>query len=88
MADESQRGQQRATSGTVEGKYANHFQIGHNAFEFVLDFGQLFADDAAERFHTRIVTSPRHAKEVLTLLRESINEYECSFGSIEMELQK
>src|ERR1700736_3824922 len=27
-----------STQGAIEGKYANYFQIGHNAFEFLLDF--------------------------------------------------
>ncbi len=66
--------------GSREGKYANHFQVGHNAFEFLLDFGQFFSD--REYFHTRIVTSPRHAKDLLTLLGESIERYECTFGFI------
>ncbi len=26
----------------LEGRYANYFEIGHNAFEFVLDLGQLY----------------------------------------------
>ncbi len=25
--------------GETEGRYANYFKVGHNAFEFLLDFG-------------------------------------------------
>jgi hypothetical protein len=71
----------------VEGGYANHLQIGHNAFEFLIDFGQLFADEKREHLHTRIVTSPRHAKELLTLLRDAIHQYERSFRAIVVEEQ-
>jgi hypothetical protein len=64
------------------GKYANYFQIGHNAFEFLLDFGQLFSGDQTEHLHTRIVTSPRQAKELLILLEKSLGHYETAFGCI------
>ena len=69
----------------VDVRYANHFQIGHNDFEFVLDFGQLFSDGRAERLHTRIVTTPRQAREFLTLLNRSVAQYEESFGPINMD---
>jgi hypothetical protein len=81
MPDESHQSEGSTSSGGV-GRYANHFQIGHNAFEFLIDFGQLFADGKREHFHTRIVTSPRHAKELLELLRQSIEQYERSLGPI------
>ena len=41
--------------------YANYLRVGHNAFEFFLDFGQRFDDSGEEQYHTRIVTSPQHA---------------------------
>lgn len=71
-----------STQGAIEGKYANYFQIGHNAFEFLLDFGQLYSDGRRERFHTRIVTSPSYAKELLKVLGESVEQYETQFGAI------
>lgn len=27
--------------GELEGRYANTFKVGHNAFEFLVDFGQV-----------------------------------------------
>ena len=42
----------------LEGRYANHFDVGHNAFEFVIDFGQAYDPADVCRSHTRIVTSP------------------------------
>jgi len=67
---------------TVEGKYANYFRIGHNAFEFILEFAQLYSDPAMERVHTRIVTSPAYAKELLGVLNQAMTEYERTFGAI------
>jgi len=68
------------TQGGIDGKYANYFQVGHNAFEFLLDFGQVYSDGTPEHFHTRIVTSPSYAKELLKVLSESIQQYETTFG--------
>ena len=86
MADkpsESQASSQR----DLEGKYANYFQIGHNAFEFVVDFGQLYSDGQQEQIHTRIVTGPSYAKEFLVLLEQSVEQYEEHFGVITPERQ-
>jgi len=74
-----------AGHGAVEGKYANYFEIGHNAFEFLLDFGQLYSDGKQEQIHTRIVTSPSYAKELLKVLGESVERYEQNFGSIKQD---
>jgi hypothetical protein len=35
-------------AGALEGKYANYFKVGHNAFEFILDFGQLYLETQEE----------------------------------------
>jgi hypothetical protein len=58
-----------------ETPYANFFQIGHNAFEFLLEFGQQEAS-----IHTRIYVSPQHARMLADLLIESFREYETAFG--------
>lgn len=66
----------------VEGRYANSFHVGHNAAEFVVDFGQYFPADAGEQMHTRIITNPAYAKALLAVLAESIEAYERAFGPI------
>lgn len=66
----------------AEGRYANYFQVGHNMLEFILDFGQSFSDGRAEYFHTRIITSPSYAQELLRVLQDSIRQYESVFGPI------
>jgi hypothetical protein len=69
-------------SKKLEGKYANYFKVGHNAFEFVLDFGQYYPEIEEAELYTRIITSPRYAKELLNTLQESIERHESSYGSI------
>lgn len=66
----------------LEGRYANHFRVGHNAFEFVIDFGQFYKDHDSERFHTRVIVNPAYAKQLLTTLAGSIDDYEQLFGVI------
>ena len=73
------------TSGAekkIEGRYANFFKVGHNAFEFVLDFGQYYRENEDAELYTRIITSPFYAKSLLKTLNESILRYELNFGAI------
>jgi hypothetical protein len=71
--------------GEPEGRYANYFKVGHNAFEFLLDFGQFYAESQRAQFHTRIVTTPFYAMSFLGTLRQSLERYEQTFGAIPRE---
>lgn len=71
-----------AETNEVEGKYANYLRVGHNAFEFIMEFAQVFAETAGEKAHTRIITSPPYAKEMLSVLQRAVAEYEGAFGTI------
>ncbi len=66
----------------LEGRYANYFQVGHNAFEFVLDFGQLYPEADVPALHTRIVANPAYVKAFLHLLSDALEVYRQSFGDI------
>ncbi len=69
----------------LEGRYANYFQIGHNALEILLDFGQFYPESEVLLFHTRIITNPVCAKVLFALLQETISQYEQTFGVIPEE---
>jgi hypothetical protein len=71
----------------IEGRYANYFNVGHNAFEVVLVFGQFYEGNAQSQLHTRIVTSPGYAKTLLELLRDSVQKYEEAYGPIRTATQ-
>ena len=71
----------RDDGGEIRELYANFFKVGHNASEFLLDFGRQF-DQEPEQFYQRIVTSPGHAKALSGLLQKSVSEYEGRFGQI------
>jgi len=69
-------------NGEPNGRYANYFTVGHNAFEFVFDFGQFHTQGRPAPLHTRIIMTPVYAKSLLGLLQESIDRYEQLFGTI------
>jgi hypothetical protein len=68
--------------GEPNGRYANYFTVGHNAFEFVFDFGQIHTEGRRAPLHTRIITTPVYAKSLLGLLKQSIEQHEQLFGTI------
>lgn len=69
----------RAASGDVDGVYANYVEIGHNRYEFVLDFGQRYGDHA-NVFLVRIVTHPVYARALLDTLEDALRQYELEWG--------
>jgi hypothetical protein len=79
MDSEQRSGQ---TSNPPEGRYANYFKIGQNAFELIIDCGQCYSDTDEPQIHTRIITSPRYGKAFLKLLSNSLDEYEKTYGPL------
>jgi len=69
-------------SPDTKGSYANYFEVGHTAFEFVLDFGEAYAGTATGVCHTRVVTSPVYAVALLEVLKKSVADYQAKFGAI------
>ena len=63
-----------------KGLYANYFEVGHTALEFVLDFGQRYEGKDESPCHTRIVMSPLYAEELLRTLNESLEQFRERFG--------
>lgn len=59
----------------LDARYANYFEVGHNPFEFVLEFGQMYEGEAGS-IHTRIVTSPNYAKAFLALLQTAMDAFD------------
>ena len=69
--------------GPKKGSYANYFEVGHTAFEVVIDFGQTYAGRRPSPCHTRIVMSPVYARALLQTLEKSLGEYQDQFGKTE-----
>ncbi len=66
----------------LEGRYANYVKVGHNAFEFVIEFGQCYDDDKNAYMHSKIMSSPAYVKEFFRTLQKSLEEYEENYGEI------
>jgi uncharacterized protein DUF3467 len=62
--------------------YANYYEVGHNAFEFLIDFGQFQPEFGTVRMHSRMVMGPVHAKLLARLLGEAIARFEAEHGEI------
>jgi len=69
-------------SSLGEGRYANYFEVGHNLFEFVLDFGQSGQENEPIRIYVRIITTPEGASTLSRLLEEALGRYRATFGPI------
>jgi Protein of unknown function (DUF3467) len=62
--------------------YANYFEVGHNPYEFLLDFGQFQSEAAGVVLHTRIALGPPHAKLLAEMLRGAVHKFEADNGPI------
>ena len=73
--------QVRAAVRDPQGKYANYFDVGVNANELVIDFGQFYGRGTQPTVHTRIVTTAAYGRELLGMLKRSMGELESHSAS-------
>lgn len=62
--------------------YANYFEVGHNAFEFLIDAGQVEPQSGNIQLMNRLAVSPVHAKLLAQLLARSIDQFEATHHEI------
>jgi hypothetical protein len=73
----------------IRGRYANFFKVGHNAYEFVIDFCQYFPSNGTcpenekAELCQRFIISSAYAKGLLKVIQQSIEEYEKAYGIID-----
>lgn len=63
-------------------RYANYFEVGHNPYEFLIDFGQFQPDAGEVVLHCRIALNPAHAKMLSRMLRGAVDRYEAENGPL------
>lgn len=63
-------------------RYSNYFEIGHNPYEFLIEFGQFQPEAESVMLHTRIIFGPTHAKLLEHMLRDAVSSYEAEHGEI------
>ena len=71
----------------AEGIYSNLAIITHSPAEFVLDFTRVVPGSPKAKVHSRIITTPQHAKMLLKALQDNINKFESRFGEIKVDGQ-
>jgi hypothetical protein len=75
MKEESEKRQEvKLRRSAKEARYANYFQVGYNAFEFLLEFGQ-----HEGRIHTSIYMSPQHARLFRDVLQNALDQFEATY---------
>ncbi|MCA8204154.1 DUF3467 domain-containing protein [Burkholderia sp. AU33545] len=62
--------------------YANYFEVGHNAFEFLIDAGQVEPQTGNVQLMSRVAVSPVHAKLLAQLLASAIAQFEAAHHAI------
>jgi len=83
MAESKRRNESRSKTKQLEARYTNYFEVGHNAFEFIFDFGQYHPENSEARMHSRIVTGPVYAKLMAELLQDAVKRFEQEHGVIQ-----
>lgn len=78
MAD--QQLQVKATDEVLRGAYANALQVSHTKDEIVFDFLSLVPPQG--QLVSRVITSPSHAKRILTALEDNLKKYEAQYGAL------
>jgi hypothetical protein len=63
-------------------RYSNYFEVGHNAYEFLIDFGQYQPELSEVVLHTRIVAGPTLTKLLHDMVHNAISQYESENGPI------
>lgn len=63
-------------------RYSNYFEVGHNAYEFLIDFGQFQPEVEGVVLHTRIAVGPTHAKLLAATLGKAVAQHEAEHGTI------
>ncbi|OGS41188.1 MAG: hypothetical protein A2506_00760 [Elusimicrobia bacterium RIFOXYD12_FULL_66_9] len=82
MNDENPPLQIEIDDGVARGIYTNLALLTHSETEFILDFLFIQPQTPKTKVLTRLVTSPVHAKRLMTALADNIAKYEARFGTI------
>ena len=76
----------RAPINGAASLYVNYFEVAHNRYEFLIEFGQYRPGREAEPgisvIHTRLALSPPYAKMLSDLLSKATSEHEKAHGPI------
>lgn len=73
------------TDEIAQGTYANLAIVSHSSSEFVLDFIRIVPGVPKAKVKSRVILTPEHAKRLMLVLKDNIDQYESFNGSIKIE---
>ena len=65
------------------GTYCNAATVIHGETEFIIDLGIALPGKETIKILSRIITSPKHAKQLHMALKDNLTRYEARFGTID-----
>lgn len=68
----------------ADGAYINIANIIHSETEFIMDFGWAMPGRPEVKIRARIITSPKHAKQLMLALEDNVGKYEYKYGTIDV----
>lgn len=68
----------------LDATYANFALITHSPSEIIIDFARVLPNQPKAKVHTRIITTPMHAKLLYHALGENLKRFEAQFGEIKL----
>lgn len=92
MTDENQNIQSNTQAGQLQiqlppeiahGSYINLSLVNHTENEFIFDFIFVQPQQPRATVRSRVITSPRHAKQILMALHDNVQRYESQYGAIQ-----
>ncbi len=74
----------RVDDDVAQGVYANMAMVNHSDAEFTIDFVYIQPQAPQAKVRSRVITSPRHLKRLVTALQENLARYEAKYGAVDM----
>ena len=74
----------RVDDDVAQGVYANMAMVNHSDAEFTIDFVYIQPQAPQAKVRSRVITSPRHLKRLVTALQENLARYEAKHGAVDM----
>ncbi|HPG73261.1 MAG TPA: DUF3467 domain-containing protein [Bacteroidales bacterium] len=71
----------------AQGTYSNLAVITHSNAEFIVDFVRIMPGVPKAQVKSRIILTPEHAKRLMMALKENINKFEQTNGTIKISDQ-
>ncbi len=76
--------QLRVDDDVAQGIYANMAMVNHTDAEFTIDFVYIQPQAPQAKVRSRIITSPKHLKRLVSALQDNLSRYEAKYGPVDM----